>query len=163
LREDLFYRLNVFHIELPPLRERLTDLRQLVETIISDVNKKHGCAVAGAEDEVMERLGRHSWPGNVRELRNVLERAVIIAGEGTIATKHLSPDFRKAAPEGSPPFPSGADCIRLPVGSTVDQMEIALIRMTLGYTKNNKKRAAEILGITSKTLLTRLREDEQQA
>src|SRR6266849_5766412 len=80
LREDLFYRLDVFHIQLPPLRERLADVPQLAESIISDVNKKHNCTVTGVDDAVMERLNRHSWPGNVRELRNVLERAVIIAG-----------------------------------------------------------------------------------
>ncbi len=163
LREDLFYRLNVFHIALPPLRERLTDLPQLVETIISDVNKKHGCAVTGVDDTVMEMLGRHSWPGNVRELRNVLERAVIIAGDGTIATRHLSPDFRKAAAKWSPPLSIGHDSIRLPVGSTVEEVERALIRMTLEHTKYNKTRAAEILGISSKTLFTRLKEEEQPA
>src|ERR1700730_11708114 len=118
LREDLFYRLNVFHIDLPPLRERLSDLPQLVETIISDVNKKHNCTVTGADDAVMERLNRHSWPGNVRELRNVLERAVIMAGDGPIAIKHLSPDFRKASLDWSPSLPAGPGCITLPVGST---------------------------------------------
>jgi DNA-binding NtrC family response regulator len=163
LREDLFYRLNVFHIELPPLRERLADLPQLVETIISDVNKKHRCTVTGADDAVMERLNHHSWPGNVRELRNVLERAMIIAGDGPIAIKHLSPDFRKASLEWSPSLPAGPSCITLPVGSTVEEVEIALIRMTLEHTKNNKTRAAEILGISSKTLFTRLKEDEQPA
>jgi DNA-binding NtrC family response regulator len=163
LREDLFYRLNVFHIDLPPLRERLTDLPQLVETIISDVNKKHGCTVTGADDAVMERLGCHSWPGNVRELRNVLERAVIIAADGPISTKHLSPDFRRAALDWSPPVAAGPGSISLPVGSTVEQVEKALIRMTLEHTNNNKTRAAEILGISSKTLFTRLKEDEHPA
>ena len=163
LREDLFYRLDVFHIQLPPLRERLADLPQLVEAITSDVNKKHGCSVTGVDDCVMERLNRHSWPGNVRELRNVLERAVIIAGSGMIAMKHLSPDFRKATAEWSPPIACGQDTIKLPVGSTVDQVEKALIRMTLEHTRNNKTRAAEILGISSKTLFTRLKEDEELA
>jgi DNA-binding NtrC family response regulator len=158
LREDLFYRLNVFHIELPPLRERLTDLPQLVETIVSDVNKKHGCEVTGVEEAVLDRFARHSWPGNIRELRNVLERAVIVAGDGTITARHLSPDFRKAATEWSPHLPDGPDRISLPVGSTVEQVEKALIRMTLEHTKNNKTRAAEILGISSKTLFTRLKD-----
>jgi DNA-binding NtrC family response regulator len=163
LREDLFYRLDVFHIQLPPLRERLTDIRQLAESIISDVNKKHNCTVTGLDDAVMERLNRHSWPGNVRELRNVLERAVIIAGDGMIAIKHLAPDFRKMTAEWSPPIPFGPDSIKLPVGSTVEQVEKALIRMTLDHTRNNKTRAAEILGISSKTLFTRLKEDEELA
>jgi DNA-binding NtrC family response regulator len=163
LREDLFYRLDVFHIELPPLRDRLGDLPQLVEAIVSDLNKKHGCAVTSPESGVMDTLRRHSWPGNVRELRNVLERAVIVAAEGAIADRHLSPDFRKAATEWSPTIPIGPDSISLPVGTTVDEVEKALIRMTLVHTKNNKTRAAEILGISSKTLFTRLKEDENQS
>jgi DNA-binding NtrC family response regulator len=84
-----------------------------------------------------------------------------MAGDGPIAIKHLSPDFRKASLERSPSLPNGTNCITLPVGSTVEEVEIALIRMTLEHTKNNKTRAAEILGISSKTLFTRLKEDEQ--
>jgi DNA-binding NtrC family response regulator len=160
LREDLFYRLDVFHIELPPLRERLDDLPQLVEAMLSDLSKKHACAVTGAGNAVMDTFRRHSWPGNVRELRNVLERAVIVAAEGAIAERHLAPDFRKAAAEWSPSVPIGTDSISLPVGTTVDEVERALIRMTLVHTNNNKTRAAEILGISSKTLFTRLKEDE---
>jgi Response regulator containing CheY-like receiver, AAA-type ATPase, and DNA-binding domains len=90
LREDLFYRLNVFHLELPPLRERLSDLPQLVDAIVADLNKKHGCSVTGAEQAVLETFRRHSWPGNIRELRNVIERAVIVARQGPIAP-HISP------------------------------------------------------------------------
>ena len=162
LREDLFYRLNVFHIELPPLRERLADLPQLVETIIADVNKKHGCAVTGADDAVLDKLSRHSWPGNVRELRNVLERAVIVAADGAILTKHLSPDFRRAAAEQPPALRNGADSVTLPLGSSVEDVEKALIRMTLEHTNHNKTRAAEILGISSKTLFTRLKDEDEQ-
>ncbi len=82
LREDLFYRLNVFQIHLPPLREREGDLPLLAESLIRDLNRKHGCKVTDVGKEAMDQLRRHFWPGNVRELRNVLERAVIIAGEG---------------------------------------------------------------------------------
>src|SRR4051794_23922052 len=80
LREDLFYRLNVFHIHLPPLRERKEDLQSIAETLIGDLNRKHECRVTQLSGEVLEALEHHDWPGNVRELRNVLERAVIIAG-----------------------------------------------------------------------------------
>jgi DNA-binding NtrC family response regulator len=163
LREDLFYRLNVFHMELPPLRERLTDLPQLVDAILGDLNKKHGCSVTGAEQGVLDAFRRYGWPGNIRELRNVIERAVIVAGQGPIAMDHLAPEFRKAAAAPSAPLPAGPDSISLPVGSTVDEVERALIRLTLGHTKNNKTRAAEILGISSKTLFTRLKEDEYLA
>ncbi len=158
LREDLFYRLNVFRIDLPPLRNREDDLPLLVGALIGLMNKKHGCRVTEAEPEVIKILARHNWPGNVRELRNILERAVIIAGEGTITPHHLPHDFgvavgaRTLAPVNDP------DGVRLPVGTTVDEAEKALIMMTLKHTKNNKTRAAEILGISLKTLFNKLKE-----
>ncbi len=89
LREDLYYRLNVFHIHLPPLRERKEDIQPIAETLMADMNRKHECRVADISPAVIQALERHNWPGNVRELRNVLERAVILAGEGTIEMKHL--------------------------------------------------------------------------
>ena len=93
LREDLYYRLNVFHINLPPLRERMDDLPLLCEALLRDLNRKHGTRVVEIAAEVMEQFRRHPWPGNVRELRNMLERAVILAGEGTIAIEHLPSNF----------------------------------------------------------------------
>ncbi len=158
LREDLYYRLNVFRIDLPPLREREDDIPLLVESLISVLNKKHSCRVTEAQPDVIDVLARHSWPGNVRELRNVLERAVIIAGEGPITPVHLPRDFgspagaRPAAPINEP------DSVRLPVGTTVGEAEKLLIQLTLRHTKNNKTRAAEILGISLKTLFNKLKE-----
>jgi DNA-binding NtrC family response regulator len=165
LREDLFYRLNVFQINLPPLRQRTGDVPILVEALIRDMNRKHGCKVADASREAQDLLNRHSWPGNVRELRNVIERAVIIAGEGTITPAHLPRDF--GAPLGTKPPADFADvdAVRLPVGTTVSEAERALIMVTLQHTKNNKTRAAEILGISLKTLFNKLKEygtQEQQ-
>ncbi len=158
LREDLYYRLNVFRMDLPSLREREGDIPLLVEALISVLNKKHSCRVTEAQPEVLDALRRHSWPGNVRELRNVLERAVIIAGEGPITPAHLPRDFG-AAP-GSRPAPpvNEPDMVRLPVGTTVNEAEKLLIQLTLRYTKNNKTRAAEILGISLKTLFNKLKE-----
>src|SRR6267143_40314 len=89
LREDLYYRLNVFHIHLPPLRERRDDIGHIAEFLIGELNRKHSCKVSDVSQDVMEGFLRHNWPGNVRELRNVLERAVILAGEGTVEMKHL--------------------------------------------------------------------------
>ena len=97
LREDLFYRLNVFHVHLPPLRERKEDIPTMAEALIGDLNRKHECRVTEISPAVMSCLQRHNWPGNVRELRNVLERAVILAGEGTIEVKHL-PAFLQDRP-----------------------------------------------------------------
>src|SRR5580700_2851847 len=96
LREDLYYRLNVFHIHLPALRERREDIQPVALALIGDLNRKHDCRIADISPAVIEALERHHWPGNVRELRNVLERAVILAGEGTIELRHL-PAFLQAA------------------------------------------------------------------
>src|SRR3989449_23237 len=84
LREDLYYRLNVFHVHLPPLRERKDDVLPIAESLINLLNRKHECRVTGISPEVQDVFLAHNWPGNVRELRNVLERAVILAGKGNI-------------------------------------------------------------------------------
>jgi DNA-binding NtrC family response regulator len=172
LREDLFYRLNVFHIHLPPLRERKEDLPAIATALIGDLNRKHECRVAGLSPGVLDALTAHHWPGNIRELRNVLERAVIIAGEGTVELKHL-PAFlqglRKdastvtaAAPSATPPPPAApeddGESVRFTVGTTVEEAEKGLILRTLEHTRNNKTRAAEILGISLKTLHNKLKE-----
>ena len=158
LREDLYYRLNVFQINLPPLRQREGDLPMLTEALIGMLNLKHDCRVTDVQADIMEQFKRHPWPGNVRELRNVLERAVIVAGEGTITQHHLPHDFGITA--GSRPMQpmNEPDAVRLPVGTTVGEAEKALIQITLQHTKNNKTRAAEILGISLKTLFNKLKE-----
>jgi DNA-binding NtrC family response regulator len=157
LREDLYYRLNVFQLNLPPLRQRDGDVPLLVEALIRDLNRKHGCKVTEASKEVLDLLQKHSWPGNVRELRNVLERAVIIAGEGPITPAHL-PHFGNSGTSRPAADFREIDAVRLPVGTTVSEAEKALIQVTLQHTKNNKTRAAEILGISLKTLFNKLKE-----
>ncbi|MCU1238865.1 MAG: two component, sigma54 specific, transcriptional regulator, Fis family [Candidatus Solibacter sp.] len=167
LREDLFYRLNVFHVHLPPLRERKDDIPAMAEALIADLNRKHQCRVAEISAAVMNCLERHAWPGNVRELRNVLERAVILAGEGTIEVKHL-PAFlqgmRPAATNGEEAatvtvvVADDPETVRFQIGTTVEEAEKGLILRTLEHTSNNKTRAAEILGISLKTLHNKLKE-----
>ena len=169
LREDLFYRLNVFHIHLPPLRDRKEDIPAMVETLLADLNRKHDCRVAEIAPAVLECLRRHRWPGNVRELRNVLERAVILAGEGVIEVKHL-PAFLQDRPASvAAAAASGGPCmstvgtvdqgsVRFQIGTTVEEAEKGLILRTLEHTRNNKTRAAEILGISLKTLHNKLKE-----
>jgi len=154
-REDLFYRLNVFPIHLPPLREHLEDLPVLANSLLEDLNRKHSTKVTDISPAVMELLQAHSWLGNVRELRNVIERATILAGEGTIEVAHLPPGFG-GAPVSRTTSTSGE--LHVPVGSTIEQAERALIELTLDHTKNNKTRAAEILGISQKTLFNKLKE-----
>ncbi|HEX4165029.1 MAG TPA: sigma-54 dependent transcriptional regulator [Bryobacteraceae bacterium] len=158
LREDLYYRLNVFQISLPPLRQRMTDLPVLIETLVAHLNRKHECNVTHVTPDVMEAFRKYSWPGNVRELRNVLERAVIMAGDGVIQMAHLPYDFGVSVGSRPPAQVFEPESVRLPVGTTVSDAERALIQLTLQHTKNNKTRAAEILGISLKTLFNKLKE-----
>jgi len=154
-REDLFFRINVFHVELPPLRTRPDDIPALCASMIRDLNSRHGCRVTGVEPEAFSILMRHSWPGNARELRNIMERAVILAGEGPILPIHL-PQARTKEREA--PVSVAEDCLMLQVGATVNQAERELIELTLRHTGNNKTRAAAILGISQKTLFNKLKE-----
>jgi DNA-binding NtrC family response regulator len=158
LREDLYYRLNVFQIALPALRQRTSDLPSLTEALIAMLNAKHSCRVTDVNPEVREQLERYSWPGNIRELRNVLERAVIVAGVGTITAHHLPQYF--GVPAGLRPLRNHGEpeAVRLRVGTTVSEAEKLLIQLTLQHTQNNKKQAAEILGISLKTLFNKLKD-----
>lgn len=158
LREDLYYRLNVVQLKLPPLRERLDDIPQLVDALLADLNQKNGGRVTGVEREVLERFYRYSWPGNVRELRNVLERAVVLTGEGTIHASLLPPGFGQSDAMQKILAGSENGTVTLPVGTRVNDAEKALILSTLEHTNNNKTRAAEILGISLKTLFNKLKE-----
>jgi transcriptional regulator with PAS, ATPase and Fis domain len=158
LREDLYYRINVFHVRLPALREHREDIPALAEALIRNLNKKHDCHVTDLEAEVLEHLRTYHWPGNVRELRNTLERAVILAGEGTIKLRHL-PRTLGVAPASSPADEGEQNgSIRIRAGGPLHQVEEAFIRLTLKHTNNNKRRAAAILGISIRTLHNRLAE-----
>jgi len=158
LRQDLYFRLNVFHIHLPPLREHKDDLALLVDSILAEVNARHGRQVRGVNTEVMELLQSYPWPGNVRELRNILERAAIVCDRDIIGRQHLPAEFGHATSvlAGHP----GLSGLRFPVGTTVDAAERELILQTLAATNNNKTRAAELLGISLKTLHNKLKEYE---
>jgi DNA-binding NtrC family response regulator len=154
LRQDLFFRLNVFHINLPPLREHKDDIPLLVEHILRDVNAKHGKHVRDIGAEVMDIFMSHTWPGNIRELRNVLERSTIMCEKELITRSCLPDEFGKTQAKG----PSDLSTIKFPVGTTVDAMERELILQTLNATGNNKTRAADLLGISLKTLHNKLKE-----
>jgi DNA-binding NtrC family response regulator len=160
-RGDLLYRLKVFTIALPPLRSRLQDLPELIEAILAALNQKHGCRVTDVNADVLQRFERHNWPGNVRELRNVLERAAIIAGEGTIEMRHL-PDSLREAPAAALSANSFGDEIQLRPGSKLSDLEEAYIRMTLKLNANNKRKTAELLGISERTLYSRLADYESR-
>jgi DNA-binding NtrC family response regulator len=140
---------------MPPLREHKEDIPDLVQLLLSEMSTKHTRKVAAVSEAVLNLFNGYSWPGNVRELRNTIERAVIVCDGGMVETKHLPPGF------GHAPLRSGSndpDAVRLGVGTTVEEAERLLILKTLEATSNNKTRAAEILGISLKTLHNKLKE-----
>jgi len=155
LREDLYYRLNVFQISLPPLRDRKQDIPSISATLIRDLNKKHDTRVTHLHPDVLQRFSAGSWPGNVRELRNVIERAVIMAGEGEIQLRHL-PGALSPAQRDAIPQTASDGVLQMPVGARMVEVEEAYLRLTLKHTNDNKTRAAEILGLSLRTLHNRI-------
>jgi DNA-binding NtrC family response regulator len=158
LRDDLYYRLNVFTIELPPLRDRKEDLPLIIQALLDEFNQRDRRHVQAVTPEAMRMLELYDWPGNVRELRNVIERATILAKGDFIEPQHL-PRFG-ASPRAvePPPSPSG---VTIAPGMTVDEAERKLIIATLEAAGNNKTRAAEMLGISLKTLHNKLNRMKQ--
>jgi transcriptional regulator with PAS, ATPase and Fis domain len=150
LREDLFYRLNVFTVALPPLRDRKSDIALLALNFIREFNRKHGCRVEAMRDETLELLKNYSWPGNVRELRNVMERAVILAKGNWIESSHL-PAYVVSSRTDT------AAKIVLPMGVSAADAEKELILRTLKKTGNNKAEAARQLGLDVKTIRNKLK------
>ncbi len=155
LRTDLYYRLNVFNIDMPSLREHKEDIPDLVQHLLDEMGVKHGRKVAAVSEAVVNQFRNYSWPGNVRELRNTLERAIIVCEGAIIETKHLPPGFGQTTVRASV---EDSDSVRLGVGTTVEEAEKQLILKTLEATNNNKTRAAEILAISLKTLHNKLKE-----
>src|SRR5438093_4063449 len=150
LREDLYYRLNVFALRLPTLRERMEDLQLLIQAFINEFNARNQKNIAAVDHQAMRMLEHYAWPGNVRELRNVIERATILAPGPFIEAKHLPPVLAEEPP------PQHQPQVALAPGTTVEEAERRLILMTLEHTRDNKTRAAEILGISLKTLHNKL-------
>jgi transcriptional regulator with PAS, ATPase and Fis domain len=151
LRSDLLYRLNVFSIHLPSLRERKEDLPVLAQHLVTQLAEKHGRPARFLSRAALEALQFHSWPGNVRELRNVIERAVIICSGEQIERHHFAP-----YPIEQRERLRNEDTLSLPVGTPLEEVERQMIMRTLQKTKNNKTRAAELLGISLKTLHNKL-------
>jgi DNA-binding NtrC family response regulator len=158
-REDLFYRLNVIPFYVPPLRERKEDIPMLSRHFLKEFSAAYSRRSREITDDAIDTLARYSWPGNVRELRNCLERAAIVCDGTVIERRHLPPGF---GDQRSPRVVSEGDGIHVGVGTTVDEAERQLIVKTLESTHNNKTRAAEILGISLKTLHNKLKEYGQQ-
>jgi transcriptional regulator with GAF, ATPase, and Fis domain len=152
-REDLYYRLGVFEIALPPLRERVDDILELADMFLGEIGETVGRPAAGIERDAKSHLLAYPWPGNVRELRNAIERAVILADGGYIRSEHLpvSATRKSAPPSDSPtnaPLPAG--------GVNLDAIERSLVMKALAQARHNKTRAAKLLGLTRAQLYSRI-------
>ena len=151
LREDLFYRLNVFTLTLPPLRDRKSDIPLLVQSFIRHANAKHNSNIEACRSETLDLLKSYSWPGNVRELKNIVERAAILAGKAWIEPSHLPAYIQNAHREKTSPG------FAVTEGVTVANAEMELILQTLRATGNNKAEAARRLGLDVKTIRNKLK------
>jgi len=148
LREDLYYRLNVFHIDVPPLRQRIDDLIPLAEHFLRQFAERDGKNLVGFDHECVEVLKAYHWPGNVRQLRNVVERASVVSRGPLVTRADLPPELRQRRGSSS--------VLEIRLGSSLEEIEREVIYKTLEFVEGNKMRAAEILGVSLKTLYNKL-------
>jgi DNA-binding NtrC family response regulator len=160
-REDLFYRLNVIEIHIPPLRERPGDVPLLGHHFLRKYAEANGKDIQGISDEVMAMLLAHPWPGNVRELENAMERAVVLTTEGALTPAHF-PTLRRAGSSEAADSPSGAPTlgVRIP-GSTLAELEREAILRTLESVGGSTSRAASILDVSARKIQYKLKEYQQ--
>jgi DNA-binding NtrC family response regulator len=149
LREDLYYRLNVMEISLPPLRERMSDVQSLLFEFLKIYNQRNNKTIKDFDPQAIEKLMAYSWPGNIRELKNSVERAVILCNEEYIQVKHLPTPIVQREPQTGKPESIG-------LGKPLHEIERDIIFRTLELTNNNKTKAAEMLGISLKTMHNKL-------
>jgi DNA-binding NtrC family response regulator len=147
-REDLYFRLNVFHINLAPLKERHDDIPVLVQHFIDKFGREGGKKMQGITPQALKVICDYAWPGNIRELRNTLERAVILCGGGPIDTEHLPSELASGGGESA--------YLKLPYGLPLREVEKEYILTSLVRLQNNKARTAQALGISEKTLYNKL-------
>ena len=146
-REDLYYRLNVVHIFIPPLRERREDIPLLVDHFVKEFEAENGKVISSIEPKARNAIYNYDWPGNIRQLRNCIESAVVMTSDNILHFEDL-PFKEKGETE----------VIKIPIGSTMENAEKEIIIKTLNHENNNKKRASDILGIGRKTLYRKLKE-----
>ncbi len=154
LREDLYYRMSVLSLELPPLRRREGDVPVLARHFLDAAAARYGLDLEGLSDAALGLVEEYPWPGNVRELRNAMERAAVLAREGWAEPRNLPPAVRERQ------APGGGE-IRFPRGTTLAEAEKALVMQTLEQTGNNKTEAARCLGITPRTIYNKLKAWEE--
>lgn len=148
-REDLFYRLNVVNIHVPPLRERTEDIPLLASAFLKEFSEENGKQIEGIDPKARLTLYNYRWPGNIRELRNCIESSVVMCKGQVITTDDLPPSVTQGAEDS---------LIRIPVGIAMEEAEKEIIRATLNHEKGNKTRCAEVLGIGRKTLHRKIKE-----
>ncbi|MBX7079144.1 MAG: sigma-54 dependent transcriptional regulator [Nannocystaceae bacterium] len=148
-REDLFYRINVIPIRIPPLRDRIEDVPLLAEHFLRVYATKHGKGVGQFADEALHTMGNYGWPGNVRELENAVERAVVLCKGSRIGVEDLPPELR------DPQAPNGRQ-ITFSVGTRIEEIERRMIVETLKFTRGDKRLAADLLGIATRTIYRKL-------
>ena len=154
-REDLYYRLNVISVAVPPLRDRRDDIPLLAEHFIQVYREKNGKHIVGLSRRALELLQGYVWPGNVRELENSIERAVVLSRSPTIGEDDLPREVRTQTA-----FEPGARVLSFPVGTPLEQVERLLIHETLRHTRGDKKLAAQLLGIATRTIYRKLETEE---
>jgi transcriptional regulator with PAS, ATPase and Fis domain len=160
-REDLFYRLNVVNLTMPPLRERLGDVSLLTEHFMRVYSAKNGKVVDTISPEAIGMLDQHNWPGNIRELENVVERAVLTAHDGLIARKDIYVERRASLSESAmelvnAPSENGQVALGWAPGKTLDDIERNVILEALQYHSGNRTHTAKALGISIRTLRNKL-------
>ncbi len=147
-RDDLYYRLNVVEIKIPPLRHRLEDVPLLAEHFLKKFRVKNSRDIQGLSREALEALSAYRWPGNVRELENVVERAVVLDKDGVIHTDDL--------PEHIVEHPTETRHITIPIGTSLEEIERRVLHETLKMTGGDKKLAAKLLGIATRTIYRKI-------
>jgi two-component system response regulator HydG len=152
-REDLFYRLNVITVQIPPLRERREDIPLLAQHFLRRFAQKNGKGITGFTEEALDLLQSHPWPGNVRELENVIERAVVLTRSSAISPADL--------PETLAGSDSAARHLVISIGTPLEEVEDRLIEETLRYTKGDKTLAAKLLGIATRTIYRRMKTEPE--
>ncbi len=148
-REDLYYRLNVIHIHVPPLRERKDDIPLLMASFLDEFNRENGKHITGVSSSAKAALYKYNWPGNIRELRNCMESAVVMCSGNEIQLDDLPPTVSRS---------SAADSISVPLGISLDEAEKIVIQANLAANRNNKTKTADVLAIGRKTLQRKLGE-----
>lgn len=148
-REDLYYRLNVIHIHVPPLRERKDDIPLLISSFLSTFCEENGKTIKGIDARAKAAMYKYDWPGNIRELRNCIESAVVMCSSDEITLDDLPPSVSKSSAE---------QIIAVPTGITMDEAEKIIIQQNLAANKGNKSKTADVLGIGRKTLHRKLEE-----